>query len=306
MPIEYTKAYARTVEKAMLLIPGFLKHSINDSRTFQAGSNTLVAHEHAAIPTVSTKPGKLTAAEKKFNANSYAATEFATAPQKIKSFDEFFTSFSMRNSTAHVTALGLRNAFGTYALTEWAKKGKSNLILTSGDARAATYGTGTRKAVKYDDLTKILETFSKWEFPLEGRFCVVSERILADLKKMDEFKSMDYATDSSVATTLVGSILGFEVNVFNKLPAADLDKNSGATKIKGSTTFATEVTAADTNTAAAVFASKYAVRHGMSGVMTLSEVSTEERAHLMTSFFYGGANSVYANGDGIVLIAEGT
>ena len=305
--MEHAKAYSRSVEKLFLHQPGFFAAAMNDSTQFQAGAKTFVTHEHAAAPKVTKSPGSLTAADLTFTDTNYAALEFATEPSTIKNFDEFFTSFMMRNARAEADALALRNRIGTYVLTNWASAGKANLVLTTGStARSASYGTGNRKAIKYDDLLKVLRAFSKWNIPLEGRFCVLSETMLADLKALNEFKSREYMGENTVGNSVVGRILGFDVYTFNSLPAAALGADSASTALAADSIAEAAVSStAAKNTSVALFASRFSARFGVSGIKSLAEVSTSARANIITSYMYAGARGVYNDGRGIVLLAEG-
>ena len=267
------------VERLFLHQPGFFTAARSDSAQFQAGAKTFVTHEHAAAPTVNKNPGELTPTNLTFTDTNYSAIEFATTPASIKNFDEFFTSFVMRNARAEADALALRNRIGTYVLTNWAKAGKTNLVLTTGTTnRAASYGTGNRKVIKFDDLLNVLRAFSTWNIPLEGRFCVLSETMLADLKGMDEFKSRDYMDENTVGNSVVGRILGFDVYTFNSLPAAALNKASASTGLDADSISETAASSTEAkNTATALFASRFSARFGVSGVMSLSGYFNENK-----------------------------
>lgn len=128
----------------------------------QAGSPSKVERNRKTLPATITRRKDIDV--------TYVLDEFTTDPRFIPNIDKAELSYDKMDSCMSEDMMFLKQFVAEAMLYNWKP---TYFIKTSGDAVAAHYGTGNRKAVTLDDFMKAKKVFNKWNIPKEERHVVI-------------------------------------------------------------------------------------------------------------------------------------
>jgi hypothetical protein len=141
----------------------------------QAGSPSGVQRNRKTLPATITRRKDIDV--------TYVLDEFTTDPRFIPNIDQAELSYDKMDSCMSEDMMFLKQFVAEAMLYNWKP---TYYIKTTGDAVAAHYGTGNRKAVTLDDFMNAKKVFNKWGIPKEDRAVAIDtdmkEQLVKELK----------------------------------------------------------------------------------------------------------------------------
>jgi hypothetical protein len=135
---------------------------------------------------------------------TYPLDEITTDPRRISQRDIDELSYDKRQSVIAEDKSAINEFVAECILGAWKP---TYYIKTTGAGAAATYGTGNRNTITYDDFKKAKEVFNKWGIAKVDRFVVLPSEMVNQLTS--EIKSM--------TTPLVSAIYNMQTGQLDKL-----------------------------------------------------------------------------------------
>ena len=232
--------------------------------------------------------------------SSYDIHSYRTSPILIRNFEEYFTSYDKQQNIARDQASQLKDTFTKHTIHLWSKQGESKAVKTTGTKRAASYGTGKRKALTFSNLLSIRQQLIK-DGGSQGSgsyFAVINSAMYADLMKTDEVKKDNYALTNPSVEGAAFDFLGFTFFLRDDLPLFDV---SNAPKIG---TYGATPSGANAAAGALFFHKDFARRAISPNLAVYAEVSASRAGVELSSELFAGTSLVRTDAKGFALLTE--
>jgi N4-gp56 family major capsid protein len=193
---------------------------IMQSRDDSAGlvGRTVHVGQAGAPPTAQkNRVGAGTISKRVDTVNDYVIDEFTTDPTVVTITEEIEVSYPKRVSVMmdHIDAL--RTLAAESVAGNWAPTLASNIIYSTGDARAAYklgHQTGNRLAVAKKDFANASRILNNMDVPQDGRVALVDADLLMDLMSIPEFVSANiFGQAGALKEGILGRVFGFNIMV---------------------------------------------------------------------------------------------
>ncbi|WP_338813745.1 phage capsid protein [Bernardetia sp. Wsw4-3y2] len=254
---------------------------------------------------INSTTGHGTAVQRTDVARSYELNEILTEPTKLDWTDEYVTNYDKRSSILEEHLGTIQDQTSLRILFSWAPTAATNIVRTSGTARAAGAtgaATGTRLAAVYADILKIQTKMNADNIPLTGRVMVIPPSMHSDLMLIDQFISVDYVNNKAIPEGVIGRILGFDVYVH----AVGQVYSNAATPVPiaylPDDTF-TPYAGAATDNASIIFYHESFVTRALSPDSLVSIIDVHGGTEFSTTSLVGG-NKYYSNERGVYALVE--
>lgn len=230
---------------------------------------------------------------------SYALDDFTTDPTLVRDLDEMETSYDKRTSVTEDHTDTLQEDIADWMLYHWASESASQIVRTTGAARASFIAgaTGNRKKITYADFLSAKRILDNQNIPQKGRCCLLPAEMYNDLFELDEIINLDKQGKPTLPEGVVARILGFDI----MMRANVVSYNNAATPVKR----LPDAAALTTANAAALFWHEKFVRRGKGQVNVFAE---EGKAAYYGSLFStqakAGGRKRYTDGRGVVALVE--
>ncbi len=139
----------------------------------------------------------------------YDLAELSSTPTWLQYSEELIVNYNKRESILAEHRDALKKAMAEKILYKWARGGdtestsdwtnKPTKVLTLGTARdvslpqvGSVAASGTRKAVLFSDILKVIIALNNADVPADGRVAVIPASFFGDILNISEFKSSDY------------------------------------------------------------------------------------------------------------------
>lgn len=188
------------------------------------------------IPQAGSKPtgGKnptsfpLTIETREDDKKTYDVDLYYTNPIHVTDVNQAITSYDKRKDILEDKILKLNTDYANDLAYVWSPTVASNIIRTTGDAKATTLvgATGDRLALAIADFINADRIMNNMNVPTEGRRCLMSADMYAQLLTagLQGFIGSDKLTSDLLAKGVVGRILNFDIYVRSTVARYD---NSG-------------------------------------------------------------------------------
>lgn len=179
--------------------------------------NTVELPHSGNIPAVTVNRGSLpgTVAKRTDNATSYALEELTTDPTLLQDSEALVVAYDKRASILNQHVMAINDKAALRCMYNWANgmiQG-TNLLPTTGAARAAGAGTGTRLAITKADFLLAKLKLDSQNIPLEGRVCVLPPAMYADLLAIPEFSYFQQYGQVVLPSGVLQRALGFDIYI---------------------------------------------------------------------------------------------
>ncbi len=141
---------------------------------------------------------------------TFALDEYTSDPIKIPNAETYELSYDKRESVIGESKDAISELCGDWMLRQWCPTLASNIVRTTGDAIAAHYGTGNRKAVTVKDVKNLRRIMSKAGVPKKDRY------IQMDADMYDQFtdelsvtQNREFSKALNEKEGIVGRLFGF-------------------------------------------------------------------------------------------------
>lgn len=167
----------------------------------QAGSPSGVKRNRTQLPATITRRKDIDV--------TYVLDEFTTDPRFIPNIDKAELSYDKMDSCMSEDMAYLKQFVAEAMLYNWRP---SHFIKTTGDATAAHYGTGNRRAVKLTDFIVAKETMNKWGIPKADRVCIIDTTMKGQLvRELAASSARDYSVIYNPVTGEIDKLEGFKI-----------------------------------------------------------------------------------------------
>lgn len=211
------------IQDALLPASDFVNQSVDHSGFVdnitvhipQAGTATAVVKDRTVLPA--------TIGQRTDTDRTYNLSEYTTDPMVIRDVDEIQSSYDKRASILRDNVneinkrIGDQTAYTWAGSTLWTTAG-GQIVLTTGTAGStalAPGATGTRKAIKIDDLANAAAKLDGDDVPSEGRFLLMPAKVYHAMliENASTLLHMDYMNMGLVGDVKVPKIWGFNIIV---------------------------------------------------------------------------------------------
>jgi N4-gp56 family major capsid protein len=215
VPIE---VWAKEIAENLYPTNSFYKGNCIDDSSEQKGKKVHVV-QSGSVPAVTvnaTYSGGGTPVERTDTDSDYDVDTYDFGPIVLLRADGSFNSYDKRASLMKDTYGSLNTAVADRIAYNWSPAGATNIIRTSGTARASYMSTqtGDRLAVAHKDILRLSTLMTANDIPDENRKLLIPAYLLEDLRLLPEF--MDYQKlgyIQQLRDNIKGSIAGFDVYV---------------------------------------------------------------------------------------------
>ena len=301
------KIVAADIQEKLYQDKSFLDLVINDDAFVNAHQRKVVIPQVGTLPSVEIDSSdELSTQSISETHTSYEVHSYRTKPILIRDFEDYFTSYNKQESITMEQAAQLKDTYTSHAIYNWAKgipstQTSKRVLLSTGENRTASTGTGNRKKITFADLLNAKKTLIKdgGEQASSSYIAIINSEVYSDIMSLKEVKEGTYRSNSSLDNGSIGEFLGFTFFLREKLPIYTI---SGSSATLGSFT---EDASASTSVGC-LFFHKNLVRKGMSeSVKVYLEVSASKAGVEISSELWAGAHLARGDAKGFVVLAEG-
>ncbi|MDR1848129.1 MAG: hypothetical protein LBR17_08475 [Bacteroidales bacterium] len=158
---------------------------------------------------------------------TYPLDEITTDPRRISQKDIDELSYDKRQSVISEDRAAINEFVAECILGAWKP---SYYIKTTGAGAAATYGTGNRKALTYNDFKNAKQIFNKWGIPKTDRYVVLPSELINQLTT--EIKAMTTPLVSAVYSMSTGQLEKLEgFTIFERATVALASSTASLTAV---------------------------------------------------------------------------
>jgi len=210
--------YSRELQKLLYPDNSFYKHSVQETGVADNVESVEKPVQGKIRKAKSGTPNSLPLTVEKAtdSKKSYNTQLVYCEPLLIDSQDEMMANYSKRQTKQQQQADEINTKCADIAANAWSPTLASNIISTTGSARATNVAglTGTRKAVAKNDLLDCYNLALRMTVVGGKWYMMVTPDMYSDLLKIPEF--VDYektGNATALAAGIIGKILSFEVMI---------------------------------------------------------------------------------------------
>ena len=282
----------------------FLDDVLRDDALLDGSQSRLVVSETGILPDVEVDSKVAIAPQTSQHiVVDYRLRSHRTSPVVIRHFEQYFTDYEKQKHVSTEQAIQLKESVAARALYDWALGcGTGARRLTSGSTRTASYGTGNRKALTFNDLLGVKKQLVRDSGHLgEGEWIgIVNANMYGDLMGLSQVQNGHYMVDAHEEGKSALRFLGITFYLREDLPAYAVSGANTTLSTYGSSVL-------NNHCAGALFFHKRLLRAAISQIVNVyADVSATYGGLTLSSEIKAGASCVRTDGKGLVILVENT